>query len=197
VNVRRRLRLDDNRGATLVEFALVAPVFLLLVLGGLELCHTMYVRSILVGQLQKAARDVTLEDASATERQAAIRASVESAVRNVMPSATVSFTYRAYQDYANAANGAEEFNDSNHNGVCDKGEGYVDANRNGTWDQVGGSEGRGGAKDVVLLTATASYTRLPLATLFGGGPKREVTAKTLLRNQPSDQQADSPTGVCK
>jgi len=194
----RKLRLgSDQRGIALVEFALVAPVFLLMVLGGLELLHTMYVRSVLTGQLQKASRDLSLEDASATVRQEAIRTTVESAVRNVMPTATVTMVSKSFHDYTNAANPAEELSDANHNGKCDKGEAFIDSNRNGTWDQDGSAEGRGGAKDVVLLTATVSYDRLPLAQLFGNGPKIEMSAKTLLRNQPSDQQADPPTVICK
>jgi Flp pilus assembly protein TadG len=187
---------SDERGAAVVEFAIIAPVFLLLVLSGLDLCHTMYVRSVLVGEMQKAGRDVSLEDASATDRQAAIRTRVESAIRNVMPSATVAFNYKSYHDYGDVARPKEEFNDANHNGTCDNGEGFVDANRDKTWDVDNGTDGRGGAKDVVVLTATASYDRLPLAFLLGGAAKREVSAKTLLRNQPSDQQADLPTGVC-
>jgi hypothetical protein len=181
----------------MVEFALIAPVFLLLVLGGLDICHTMYVRSVLTGQLQKASRDLSLEDASAATRQDAIETSVQNAVQNVMPTAIVTLTPTAYRDYANVGN-AEEFNDGNHNGTCDNNEGYVDSNRNGSWDaRDSGSEGRGGAKDVVLLTAKVTYNHLPLVAMFAGGRQVELTAKTLLRNQPNDQQADPPSGVCK
>ena len=189
-----RLR-ECQRGAAMVEFALIAPVFLLLILGGLDICHSMYVRSVLTGQLQKASRDLSLEDASAATRQDAIETSVENAVRNVMPGATVVLTPTAYRDYSNVGN-AEEFNDANHNGVCDKKEGFVDNNRNGTWDQDSATAGRGGAKDVVLLTATVTYNHLPLVAMFTGGRQMELTAKTLLRNQPNDQQADPPSGVC-
>lgn len=185
-----------QRGSALVEFAMIAPVFLLLVLGGLDICHTMYVRSVLTGQLQKASRDLSLEDASAKDRQDAIENAVRSAVRNVMPSATVTLTPTAYRDYANVGN-AEEFNDANHNGTCDNKEGFVDNNRNGKWDRDSGQTGRGGAKDVVLLTATATYDHLPLAALFDSSSKVELIAKTLIRNQPSDQQADPPSGVCQ
>jgi Flp pilus assembly protein TadG len=182
-------------GAAMVEFALIAPVFLMLILGGLDICHTMYVRSVLTGQLQKASRDLSLEDASASTRQDAIEASVETAVRNVMPTATVTLVPTAYRDYANVGN-AEEFNDANHNGKCDNKEGFVDSNRNGTWDKDSATAGRGGAKDVVMLTATATYNHLPLVAMFTGGRQVELTAKTLLRNQPNDQQADPPAGVC-
>jgi hypothetical protein len=184
-----------QRGTALVEFALIAPMFLLVVLGGLDLCHTMYVRSVLVGQLQKASRDMSLEDAGADARQAAIELLVKSAVRDVAPSAEVTLVPTAYHDYDDVGS-PEEFTDGNHNGKCDKKESFVDSNRNGQWDADSGADGRGGAKDVVLLTATATYDHLPLAALFASSQKVTLTAKTLIRNQPNDQQADPPSGVC-
>jgi Flp pilus assembly protein TadG len=191
------MRLADcQRGAAFVEFALIAPVFLLLILGGLDISHTMYVRSVLTGQLQKASRDLSLEDASADTRQDAIETSVRNAVRNVMPSAMVTLTPTAYRDYANVG-AAEEFNDGNHDGVCDNNEGFIDSNHNGTWDRDSAADGRGGAKDVVMLTAKVTYAHLPLVAMFSGDSQVELTAKTLLRNQPNDQQADPPSGVCK
>lgn len=193
---RARAASSCRRGSALVEFAMIAPVFLLLILGGLNLCHTMYVRSVLTGQLQKASRDLSLEDASAVTRQAVIAAAVQTAVRNVMPSATVTLVPTAYRDYANVGR-PEEFNDGNHDGKCNNKESFVDNNRNGVWDTDSGEAGRGGAKDVVMLTATATYDRLPLAAMFSAGPKVELTAKTLIRNQPNDQQADPPSGICK
>jgi hypothetical protein len=194
---RRPALASCERGATIIEFAIIAPVFLLLTLGGLELAHTMYVRSVLIGQLQKASRDISLEDATSATRQDAIETSVEDAVKNAIPTATVKFDYKSYHDYGNAEDPSEEYNDANHSGVCDKGEAFVDGNRNGRWDADGGTDGRGGAKDVVLLTATVSYPRLPLAALIGNNSPMVLTAKTLLRNQPNDQQADLPTGTCK
>ncbi|EZP50843.1 TadE/TadG family type IV pilus assembly protein [Sphingomonas sp. RIT328] len=186
----------STRGATLVEFAIVTPLLLLLLLGGLETCHTMYVRSALVGSLQKAARDLSLEGASSSVRVNAITASVTDAVHQIMPAANVSLVAKSYHDYSNAANPAEEYNDADHDGRCDHGEAFVDSNRNGNWDADGSVTGRGGARDVVLLVATASYNRLGLTALLPSAPQTVLTAKTLIRNQPNDQQADPPTGYC-
>ncbi|WP_159872026.1 TadE/TadG family type IV pilus assembly protein [Novosphingobium sp. 9U] len=185
----------DERGSAIVEFALIAPVFLLLVLGGLDVCHTMYVRSVLTGQLQKASRDLSLEDAGSAGRQTAINAVVDAAIQQVAPGAQVVITPTSYRDYANVAS-PEEFSDGNHNGICDHKEAFVDANRNGSWDSDGGASGRGGAKDVVLLTAVVTYDHLPLAAMFANNSKVQLVAKTLLRNQPNDQQAEPASGVC-
>ncbi len=188
--------LSDKRGTALIEFAMVAPVLMLLILGGLEVGHTMYVDSILTGQVQKAGRDMTLEGANSPATVATIEGNVTDAVHQVMASAAVNYTILSYHDYANAASLPEEFGDTDHDGFCDHGETYVDSNSNGHWDADGSVTGRGGAKDVVLLTATVTYRRLGLWQMFTGSPTVTLKASTLLRNQPSNTQSQPATGTC-
>ena len=47
----RQLR-DDQAGAAIVEFALVAPTMILLMMGVFELGHTMYVQSVVNGAMR-------------------------------------------------------------------------------------------------------------------------------------------------
>ena len=186
----------DQRGVTTVEFALVLPPLLLLLLGGLELAHTKYVQTVLVGQLQKAGRDISLEGSANATTQTTVLNTVTSTLQGVAPNATVSYTLQSFHDYANVANRAEEFGDADHDGLCDHGETFVDSNGNGHWDADGSVNGRGGAKDVVLLTATVTYPRLAMAQLFGAGSTISLTSSTLLRNQPSSTQSQPATGIC-
>ena len=51
----RKLRADE-RGATIVEFALVAMPLCVLVMGGFDLGHQSYIRSVMQGALNDAAR---------------------------------------------------------------------------------------------------------------------------------------------
>lgn len=183
-------------GTALIEFAIVLPVLLLLVLGGLEIGHTMYVNSILVGQVQKAGRDLTLEGSGSAAAQTAIENNVTNMIHQVIGTAQVSYQILSFHDYANAANRAEEFGDTNHDGKCDNGETFVDSNANGSWDADGSVSGRGGSKDVVLLTATVTYPRLLLGRTFAASPTVTMQASTLLRNQPSATQSQPPTGTC-
>ena len=186
----------DMRGAALMEFALVLPLMLLLILGGLEIGHTFYVKSILVGQLQKAARDMSLEDAGSASTVTAIQSRVTDAVHQVIAGAAVTFDIRSFHDYKNAAHRAEEFGDADHDGMCNNGETFVDSNGNGSWDADGSKDGRGGAKDVVMMTASVSYPRLGLGHFFGADPDVNLSATTLLRNQPSSTQSQPDTGTC-
>ncbi len=51
----------SERGATIVEFAIVAPVMLLLIMMMGELCYRHYVQAILTGSMAKAGRDSAIE----------------------------------------------------------------------------------------------------------------------------------------
>ncbi|MFY0080366.1 TadE family protein, partial [Acinetobacter baumannii] len=52
---------QDRRGVTVTEFGLIAPTFLMLLLGVFDLGYTVYARAILDGAVQKAGRDAALE----------------------------------------------------------------------------------------------------------------------------------------
>lgn len=186
--------LRDTRGAAMIEFAIVAPVLLLMIVGGLGIGHTLYVKSVLDGEMQKAGRDMSLEDAAGDARRGAIQDRVRKQVREVINNAKIDFEISSFHDYRNAENRVEEYTDSNHDGKCNAGEAYVDANNNGTWDVKGGSNSIGGSKDVVLLTANVSYPSfLPYGQSLG---IMRVTSSTLLRNQPSNDQAAAPMRTC-
>ena len=188
---RLRALRRDRSGVTTVEFALLCPVLFVMVLGGLEMSHTLYVDTVLTGQLQKAARDMSLEGASASAQQTAIEQTVTNMVHQIIPSAQVTYDVKSYHDYTNAKSPAEEFHDTDIDGICDHGESFVDSNSNGHWDADGSVAGRGGAKDVMLMTAHVSYTRF-----FLNAGQVNLSATTLLRNQPSQNQADPPMGTC-
>jgi hypothetical protein len=54
--ISQRLRRGDRRGTTVVETALVLPVFLLFVCGLIELAHAQLVKHVLRGACRQAAR---------------------------------------------------------------------------------------------------------------------------------------------
>src|SRR5687768_12624087 len=51
----------STRGATLPEFAIILPTFLVLLFGIYDVGQTMYAQSVLQGALQDAGRDASLE----------------------------------------------------------------------------------------------------------------------------------------
>jgi Flp pilus assembly pilin Flp len=181
----RRLQAlrSDRQGATVVEFALVAPVLLVLMLGLFDLAYNMYTAQMLQGAIQDAARDSTIEGASS--RDDAIDAHVTRAVKAVAPGSTLTFARKAYRDFTGVGR-PEEFDDVNANDTCDNGEPYEDANFNGSWDLDPGADGFGGARDAVLYSVGVSYKRVfPIYALIPGQTSEQsLVATTVLRNQP-------------
>jgi Flp pilus assembly pilin Flp len=184
----RRLAGDEN-GATIVEFALVAPVFLVLLLGIFDFGHLMYARSVLQGAVHQAGRNSGLE--SGSDLMAAIDDEVRSQIGHIVPRGSLLTSRTNYQSF-NDVNKPEDFVDANANGVYDEIECFTDVNGNGQWDEDRGADGLGGADDVVLYTATLEYDRIVPVNLLGGGDRRSVSASTILRNQPFGDQAERP-----
>lgn len=190
--------LRDKRGMSVVEFGLIAPVFLVLLLGTFDLGHTLYMQSVLQGVMQKVARDATLENQSTSALETQVRTKVQTLATN----ATVTLVPRYFKNYTKAAQAtAEPFTDTNGNGRCDANEPYTDTNFNSTWDADGGNAGQGGAKDTVVLTASVSYPRLfPIFRFIGVGSTVNLQATTVLVNQPYGDQAQygstPPTRNC-
>jgi len=177
----------DETGATLIEFAIVAPVLILMVMGIFDMAHSQYTSALMNGAMQKAGRDLTLQTGSVT--QGAIDASVIDQIRSVVPaSATIELVKLSHTEFEDIGE-EEEYTDDNGDGVCNNNEPFIDYNNNGQWDSNRGETGIGGAKDAVLYTVNVSYDRLfPMDGLAGLPEKVELSASTVLRNQPFAEQ---------
>jgi hypothetical protein len=184
----RRLA-GDERGATIVEFAIVAPVFLLLLLGSFDFGHMIYAQSVLQGAVHHAGRNSGLE--SGSDFMATIDEDVRRQVGHIVPKGSVLTSRTNYQSF-NDVNKPEDFVDANGNGEYDADECFTDVNGNATWDADRGMEGLGGADDVVLYTATLEYDRIVPFHFVGGDEQRTISASTILRNQPFGDQAERP-----
>jgi Flp pilus assembly protein TadG len=189
-----RLR-GDERGATVVEFAIITPTMLLLLMGLSDLAYQSYVQAHLTGAMQKAGRDSTIQ--GATNRTAAIDAQVIGWVRTVAAQATFTSQRRSYSQFGLIK--PEQFDDNNSNGVYNQpSECFTDVNGNGIWDADPGLTGQGGANDVVLYRMTVTYPRLfPLAGLVGWGQNQQISATTILKNQPwASQNVFTAQRIC-
>lgn len=193
---RRPLRelMQAQDGVTIIEFALIAPVLLLALMGMFDLAYNMYTTAMLQGAIQKSARDATIEGAST----ASVDARVQRAVRAISANATISISRMAYTSFSDMSR-PEDYTDTNANGVCDGGEPFEDVNGNETWDSDRGTMGQGGARDAVLYTVQVTYPRMfPIAGFMNMPNTFTTTARTVLRNQPYGlQEVQAPTvGNC-
>lgn len=190
-------RLDgDTRGTTLTEFAVVGPVLILMIMGLFDIAHTQYTASLVNGAMQRAARDLTLENAGS--RQSNIDARVRAQIETVVPgSAEIEFEKLSHFDFSDIKR-PEEIVSGNGDQTCDPGERYIDANDNGRFDLDRGKSGIGGARDAVLYTAVVTYPRMfPMYGLAGLSEEVRIEASTVLRNQPYDEQDRTASeGTC-
>jgi Flp pilus assembly protein TadG len=187
----------DRRGVSLVEFGLLAPVMCLLLVGALDFGHSLYMKSVIEGAVQKAARDTGLEGGLVADNRTAIDNQVRVQLLNLADNADITISRRFYRSFSEAdAATPESFTDTNGNGDCDNGEPYEDRNNNNVRDLDGADEGQGGARDAVLYTVTVSYPRMfPLDGFIDVSPDKVVTASTVMGNQPYAEQtaASTPT----
>jgi Flp pilus assembly protein TadG len=184
----------DNRGSTIIEFAIIAPVLLTLLIGIFDLGQMAYAISTLNGAVQKAARDSALESANTSVADTIVK----SKVSPVLPKATFASTRISYFDFKDIGR-SERWNDGNNNGTCDSGEAYVDENNNGNWDLDIGLTGNGGANDVVVYTMTVTYKptfHTPFMPSKWG--TRTLSATAIRKNQPFATQTayGSNAGTC-
>jgi hypothetical protein len=185
------IRRED--GAAILEFGLVVPIAMILMFGAMDIGHSYYVRAILDGAMQSAARSSSLEGASTLTAQELVDLRVEEAVLALAPSATITSTRRYYKTFSDAALARAETviePPIAANLRCDPGESFMDANRNGIWDSDGGSNGQGGAKDIVIIKFKVSYPRLfPMASMLGWPANVELESNSILANQPYGEQS--------
>ena len=186
--------LRDQRGAYMIEFAMVMPTFLLLMMGSFDIGMQMYAKAVLSGAVEQAARLNTLETNSSS--QSAVDQAVRDQVGRVARYGTLSFSRLNYQDFSGVGK-PEDFTDSNGNGVRNAGECYQDVNGNSTWDADRGETGQGGANDVVLYRVNLTFDRLfPLWKMLGEPQQKTLTVSTTLRNQPYTNQNSTSVVRC-
>jgi Flp pilus assembly protein TadG len=177
----------DRRGVTAIEFAIVAPVMLLLICGTFEMGHIMYARSVLEGAIVEAARAASSTmETNEVDRTLIMRKSIEDsmAVFTRAKGKSITIETKVYRDFSTAY--PETYTDTNGNGKYDFGEAYVDRNMNGKWDpavQVAGT--LGGPGDVVSYTAIFPKQILFnfIASDLGLRGAVNLSATTVMRNE--------------
>lgn len=184
--------ISNENGVSVTEFGLIAPVLMIMLLGTYDVGHEMYVKTVLNGALQEVGRNSALEGASNVDQREEIDAKLRASVLDVAPGADVEITRRYYKTFSKAAAAQaeqviEEEDDANN--LCDDGETFMDANHNGEWDQDGGTDGQGGAKDVVIVKVTVRYDRLfPAGKFIGYADNVILVSDSVIANQPYGQQ---------
>lgn len=184
----------NQDGVSALEFALISPAFITLLIGTLDIGQMAYGKSILSGAVQKAARDSALETADTGAADTMVRG----IVGPVLPGARITSQRASYYDYTDIGR-PERWNDADNDGTCDHGEAYVDENGSGQWEADIGVSGNGGASDVVVYTVTVSYEPVfKVPFIPSQWNTRQLVASAVKKNQPYANQDgySNSSGVC-
>jgi hypothetical protein len=176
----------NRRGSAIVEFAVLAPVMILLISGTIESAHIFMVKIALQGAVETAARESVVNlTISEDARDAKMRARIASLMspHHVAPGGTLTIDTRVYRTLGSAY--PEAFEDSNSNGTYDEGESFDDRNHNGVRDLATAVTGKmGDVGDVVAYEVT--FPIVPyfsfLSPIFG--EQLNLTTATVSRNEP-------------
>ncbi len=181
----RRLRrfLRNRRGSSLVEFAIMAPLTITMLIGIVELGMVFLVSSSLENAVLASSRfGITGSTADGTTREDVIRDVIEQNTYGLVPLDEVTIDTIVYDNFSDIGE-PEPFADTNANGVFDTGEPFTDVNGNGQYDTDVGLAGLGGPGDIVLYRIRyqiQSLTQLfdPFFTVI------DHSATVAVRNEP-------------
>lgn len=197
----RRLA-GDRRGVTAVEFGIIALPLSMLLMGGFDLSHQAYIRSVMQGALTDAARRASVQDpqfaASGSTTEERVTNSIKDQLEAITPGATITVTESNFYDFSGIGNPEKLMTDINANGEYDAADKdcFSDLNENGKYDTDTGRDGVGGANDVAFYKADIDMPRLfPVARLLGFSPNYQMSVATAVRNQPFGTQKTPPV-VC-
>ena len=182
----------EERGATIVEFAIISGPLILLLFVATDFGYRSYLDSVLEGTLQRAARRATIGGVTTTDIDDYVKSQLTAFSNN----ATITITKSSYYMFANVGKPEKLITDKNGNGSYDTGDCYEDTNGNNRFDTDSGTPGLGGSDDIVYYNVSVTFPRLvPLGKMLGWSDTETVSANTVLRNQPYASQA-VPKTVC-
>lgn len=185
IRLLRRLHREE-RGVTAIEFAVVAPVLSLLLLGIIEFALIMVVYNTMEGATAISSRlgKTGYIDSGLTRQQTILNA-IASRAGSLIDVSQLTVTSKFYKQY-NQINDPEPFIDTNSNGSYNVGESYTDINGNAQWDADMGSSGYGSAGDVVVYSVSYPWGLATpiISNLIGANGVYTITTRAVVKNEP-------------
>lgn len=182
----RRTARHGQRGATAVEFALIAPFYFLLIIGIMESAMVMFAQHVLECAAANGSRTGKTGYVGGSQTQAqTIADTVNKMAGFIMDSSKISITATAYKSLSAIGTG-EPFIDANGNGKWDTGENFTDTNGNGKYDSDIGAAGYGNAGDIVVYTVTYPWPIMTpiMQNVLGKDGVMNLQSRIVVKNEP-------------
>lgn len=190
--VQKNLRRFSRRfgrakeGVTAIEFALVAPVFMLLVFGIIEFGMIMTMFNVMESATAASSRLGKTGYVSAdSTREATILTAIKDRAGSLIKPEKLTVKSKFYKQY-DQINDPEPFNDLNNNGNRDPHEPYTDINGNGQYDADMGVAGYGGPGDIVVYTISYPWPIMTpiMREIIGTGGFFTISTNAVVKNEP-------------
>jgi len=178
--------MSNESGVTAVEFAMVAPVLMLFLIGIIEFGLIFAADILLKNATYDAARigrtGFVAQDSTQDEM---VLGMIRREAGMLMNSKDITIKSAAYAGFDRLKK-PEPFIDANKNGRRDDGENYTDVNGNGKYDLDQGRTGFGGANEVVLYTVSYPWKMFTplIGKLVGTDGVLTLTATAVVQNEP-------------
>lgn len=194
----------NDRGVTIVEFALILIPLLMVVIGGLDFGYQSYVRAVMQGAVNDAARRASVQNPELAYEGDSLEDQVATMIRQqagmIAVDADIDITEKSFYQFSGIGRAEPLLTDVNGNGQFDAKDGdcWRDENGNKTYDldQNAGRANRGSPDDVVFYQVDATMPRLfNSGWLWGGSDTFDVNLEAAVRNQPFGERA-TPAVLC-
>ncbi len=175
-----------NDGTAAIEFALIMPALVIIIMGSIELSLFFFVQTALEGATFSVSRlGKTGFVESGYTREETIRKHLDDWLGFYLDTQLLTIDAQTYNDFSSVGT-PEPFIDANHNGTRDSGENYTDVNGNGQYDMDQGVASNGNAGDVVVYTISYPWSLLTpfLADSLGENGVVEVQSRFVVKNEP-------------
>jgi Flp pilus assembly protein TadG len=183
----------DQRAATAIEFAIIAPVMLLLMIASMDLGYHIFMNAVVRGVLNQASRMVATNQLDQDSLAFYINAEL-APIR--IGDAKVTTITSSYYSFSRVDTAELITSDTEPLGTYNLGDCFEDANSNGRYDFTSGKGGVGGSEDVVRYVVTLDIPRLfPMDSMLGWGSRQTTTIASHLRNEPWGSQYE-PATIC-
>ena len=183
-STRRVVRSEG--GATMVEFAILAPALFLLIMGTIELALMAAGQNILESATFQASRLGKTGFVSTGKTQSeTVIGKLTGFSSYLLDASKITVTNLSYTSFDQIGQ-PEPWTDTNKNGVRDTGEAYTDINGNGKYDLDRGAAGFGNAGSIVVYTATYPWSIVTpiVAKLIATNGVVTLTARAVVKNEP-------------
>ncbi len=181
----RRTLLQDQQGITALEFAMITPVFLLMILGIIEFSMIMYANTILESATNSTSRlGKTGYDPSGVTRQQAILNSINSRAAGLLDTSKITLTTKVYSDFNRIGDPEPCLSPNSPPCSGTPGINFVDVNGNGAWDNDMGAAGLGSGGDVVVYTVNYPWRVMTPVMSNILGTTMNITVRSVVRNEP-------------